>query len=114
MERTGKAYFVSFPRILLDLQKPHLITSEQPYKIVKTVSLGKMDYDNFCSDMVADRQFIEDYADLCCVGPVWKCLFVHQRGKTDGVLIVPTDGCYVKYAAYISHQDDTENMKMDI
>ncbi len=101
-KKSGVAFFVSFPRILSDLRKPHLITSEQPYEIVKTVSLGKMDYENFCSDMIADRQFIEDYADLCCIGPVWKCLFVHQRGRTDGVLIVPTDGCYVKYAAYVS------------
>lgn len=101
MEKTGTANFVSFPRVLSDLQRPHLAASEQAYEIVKSVSLGKMDYDNFCSDMVADRQFIEDYADLCCVGSVWKCLFVHQRGKADGILIVPTDDCYVKYAAYI-------------
>jgi len=114
MEKTGKANFVSFPRVLSDLQRPHLAASEQAYEIVKSVSLGKMDYDNFCSDMVADRQFIEDYADLCCVGSVWKCLFVHQRGKADGILIVPTDDCYVKYAAYISHQDDSEKVKMDI
>ncbi len=59
-KKSGVAFFVSFPRILSDLRKPHLITSEQPYEMVKTVSLGKMDYDNFCSDMVADRQLIED------------------------------------------------------
>ena len=114
MEKTGTANFVSFPRVASDLQRPHLAASEQAYEIVKSVSLGKMDYDNFFSDMVADRQFIEDYADLCCVGSVWKCLFVHQRGKADGILIVPTDDCYVKYAAYISHQDDSEKVKMDI
>lgn len=101
MEKTGTAYFADFPRILDDLKKPHLIDDERPYKIVATVALGKMDYDNFCTDMVADRQFIEDNYDLCGAGPVWKCLFVHQRGRKDGVLIVPTDGCYVKYAAYI-------------
>ena len=102
MEKIGTAFFVGFPRILDDLKKPHLIEAEQRYEIVKTVTLGKMDYDNFCSDMVADRQYIEDNFDLCGTGSVWKCLFVHQRGHTDGILIVPTDGCYVKYAAYIS------------
>ena len=50
--------------------------------------------------MVADRQFIEDNCDLCSVGSVWKCLLVQQKGKKDGVLVVPTDRCYVKYAAY--------------
>ena len=66
-----------------------------------TVTLGKLDYDNFCTDMLADRQFIEDNSDLCSTGHIWKCLFVHQCGRKGGVLIVPTDGCYVKYAAYL-------------
>ena len=102
MERTGSAFFVPFPRVLSDLKKPHLYEAEQPYEIVQTISLGKMDYDNFCTDMIADRQFIEDYSELCGTGLIWKCLFVHQRGKSDGILVVPTDGCYVKFAAYIT------------
>jgi len=105
LEKTGTAFFVDFPRILDDLKRPHLLKAERPYEIVATVTLGKMDYDNFCTDMVADRQFIEDNYDLCCTGPIWKCLFVHQRGRKDGVLIVPTDGCYVKYAAYVSPEE---------
>ncbi len=105
MEKTGTAFFEAFPRILPDLKKPFPLEAAQAYEIVATVKLGKMDYDNFCTDMVADRQFIEDYADLCGTGPVWKCIFVHQRGKKDGVLIVPTDGCYVKFAAYISSEE---------
>lgn len=105
MKKTGTAFFVDFPRILDDLKRPHLIDAERPYEIVETVTLGEMDYGNFCTDMLADRQFIEDCYDLCSTGPVWKCLFVHQRGKKDGVLIVPTDGCYVKYAAYIPQKE---------
>ncbi len=101
MEKTGTAFFVDFPRILDDLKQPHLLRDEHPYEIVKTVVLGKMDYDNFCTDMVADRQFIEENDELCGTGRVWKCLFVRQRGHKDGILIVPTDGCYVKYAAYV-------------
>lgn len=103
METTvSKAFFVSFPRVVSDLQVPHLLETERPYEIVQTITLNKMDYDNFCADMEADRQFIEDYSDLCGIGAVWKCLFVCQRGKPGGVLIVPTDGCYVKYAAYVA------------
>ena len=108
MEKSGSACFIRHPRTIGDLMQPHLHKHEREYQIVKTIELGKMDYENFITDMLADRQFIEDYADLCCVGSVWKCLFVHQRGKADGILIVPTDDCYVKYAAYISHQDDSE------
>ncbi len=102
MEKFGTAYFVDFPRVLPDLIQPHLIEAERPYEIVATVTLGKIDYDNFCADMEADRQFIEDYSELCGTGEVWKCLFVCQRGKPGGILVVPTDECYVKYAAYVA------------
>ena len=47
MERTGSAFFVPFPRVLSDLKQPHLLEAEQPYEIVQTIILGKMDYDNF-------------------------------------------------------------------
>ena len=105
MGKTGTAFFADFPRILDDLKRPHLIDAERPYEIAATVTLGKIDYDNFCTDMLVDRQFIEDNYELCSAGPVWKCIFVHQRGRKDGALIVPTDGCYVKYAAYISSEE---------
>ena len=107
MEKTGTAYFVDFPRVVSDLQQPHLLDDECPYEIVQTVSLSKIDYDNFCGDMIADRQFIEDYADLCGTGEVWRCLFVYQHGHTDGILIVPVDECYVKYAAFIEGHKPT-------
>jgi hypothetical protein len=51
--------------------------------------------------MLADRQFLEDYADLCSEGEVWRCVLVKQRGASGGVLVMP-DGCYVKYAALMS------------
>lgn len=100
MNRKGRAYFIDFPRIMEDLKALHDINAEQDYEIVATVKLGTIDYENFITDMVADRQFIEDNCDLCSVGSVWKCLLVQQKGEKDGVLVVPTDRCYVKYAAY--------------
>lgn len=114
MEREGSAFFVDFPRILSDLRKPHPLESERPYEIVQTVTLGKMDYDNFCADMLADRQFIEDYSELCGVGPVWKCILVQQRGKHDGILVVPIDGSHVKYAAYLYHEDRSDDLTENI
>ncbi len=100
MERTGYAFFVESPRIIEDLLAPHPIEREQRYEIVKAVKLTKIDYENFITDMIADRQFIEENAALCAQGGVWRCLLVQQRGRTDGVLVVPDDGCYVGWAAY--------------
>lgn len=100
MERTDFAYFVEGPRIIEDLKVPHPIEQETQYEIVKTAKLAKIDYENFITDMIADRQFIEENAALCAQGGVWRCLLVKQRGRSDGVLIVPIDGSYVGWAAY--------------
>ena len=102
MEKTGFAYFVEGPRIIEDLKGPYPIEQEMQYEIVKTVKLAKIDYENFIADMIADRKFIEDNAVLCSQGEVWRCILVQQRGRTDGVLVVPVDGCYVGWAAYYS------------
>ena len=100
MDRTGFAYFVESPRVIEDLMTPHPVERERRYEIAKTVRLAKIDYENFIRDMIADRQFIEDNAALCSQGGIWRCLLVQQRGCTDGVLVVPADGCYVGWAAY--------------
>ena len=100
MERTGYAFFLYCPRIIEDLLAPRPIEQETQYEIVKTVKLAKTDYENFITDMIADRQFIEENAALCAQGGAWRCLLVQQRGRTDGVLVVPVDGCYVGWAAY--------------
>lgn len=100
MDRTGFAYFVESPRIIEELLAPHPIEQETQYEIVNTVKLAKTDYENFITDMIADRQFIEDNASLCSQGGPWRCILVQQRGRTDGVLVVPVDGCYVGWAAY--------------
>ena len=100
MEKTGFAYFVESPRIIEDLLAPHPIEQETQYEIVNTVKLAKIDYENFITDMIADRLFIEENAALCAQGGVWRCLLVQQRGRTEGVLVMPVDGCYVGWAAY--------------
>lgn len=101
MRKTGRAYFATHPRVLEDLCVPHLPEQERPYEIVKMVRLRKIDYENFVTDMVADRQFIEENAALCGRGRVWKCMTVCQRGGTEAVLVMPEDGCYVGWAARI-------------
>ena len=101
MNNTSKAYFVPDPSRLEDLIVPHLVSDELPYEIVKTITLGAIDYGNFITDMLADRDFIEENHDLCEKGKVWSCLFVRKRGQSDGVLVMPEDDSYVGYAAYI-------------
>lgn len=104
MPQTGYAYFVENPRVLADLMKLHLPEQERPFEVVKAVKLRTIDYENFVTDMVADRQFIEDITDLCSKDTVWKCLLVQKRGSHDGVLVMPEDKCYVGYAAYFAEK----------
>ena len=99
-----KAYFIRSPRTINDLWYPHLLEQEHEYKIVKSIKLSKIAYENFTTDMLADRQFIEDNAVLCSEGTVWKCLFIHERGYNDGVLVIPEMDAYVKWAAYIARK----------
>ena len=98
MGKENRAYFVYSPRMAEELLRPHDLRSETPYVIIRTVTLSAMSYENFITDMLADRQFLEDYADLCGEGEVWRCILVKQRGQSGGILVVP-DKCYVKYAA---------------
>lgn len=100
MEKTGFAYFVQTPRRIEDLIVPHAIERERGFEIVQTVRLAKIDYENFITDLRADRAFLENAAELCSRGRTWKCLLVQQRGQADGVLVVPSGGCYVGWAAY--------------
>ena len=100
MDINKRAFFVERPRRLEDLQFPHLIERERPYRIVATVTLQRIDYENFITDMLADRQLIEDHGQSCKTGDVWDCLLVQQRGHTDGILVLPEQGCFVSWAAY--------------
>lgn len=61
----GKAWFVYEPRRLGDLSIENHSGKWMEYKVVKTIHLHAIDYENFTSDLVADRQFIEDNIGLC-------------------------------------------------
>ena len=97
-----RALFVKHPRVIEDLQKPHLVTAEQPYEVAKEITLATIDYENFITDMEADRRFIENNAALCSEGKPVKCLLVRQHGRNDGVLVVPEYKSFVKWAAYVA------------
>ena len=101
MRDGGFAYFVRLPRTLDDLMGPHLLNRERVFDVAAVVTLEAIDYENFSTDMLADRQFIEDHAESCCRGEIWSCILVQQAGRKDGILVIPEDGCYVGWAAYV-------------
>ncbi len=97
---TGYAYFVPRPRIIADLLRPHPIELERPYRIVKTVILPVIDYENFITDMLVDRPFIEAFSPRCTAPG--DCLLVRCRAASEGILVIPVDGRVVGSAAYYS------------
>ena len=101
------AFFVSMPFQIEDLKRPHLNTHRKPYVIEQTVELARIDYENLITDLCVDRWFIEKYNHLCRVDDdgVWHCILAKQRGRTDGVLVMPEGRTFPKWAAYISGRD---------
>ena len=80
------AYFVRRPRVLGDLLVPHPVEAEREYEVAARVLLSGLDFENFATDMLADRAFIEEHAALCGVGEVLRCLLVRRRGGDGGAL----------------------------
>ena len=101
MSDHGFAYFVKRPRTADDLMRPHLIEQEQEYEVVKAITLPAIDYENFITDMLADRAFLEENAALCSNSAPFLCLLITRRGGENGVLVVP-NGAHVNLAAAIS------------
>lgn len=97
----GTAYFISRPRQLKDLVRPHKIEDEVPYEIEKTICLSRIDYENFATDMTVERVCMEQYAHLCGIqNGLWKCLLIQQKNADTGILVMPEDQCWIGYAAY--------------
>lgn len=94
-----KAYFVTRPRIIEDLYAIHRADQEESFEIVKEVTLSEIDYENFVTDMLADRDFLDGF-DIEGISPK-QCVLVRKRGKVEGaVLVVPTKDGHVSSAAY--------------
>ena len=96
------AFFVRQPFRMEDLIRPHRLDQRQPFVIEKIIDLARIDFENLITDLCVDRWFIEENKWICRVDKdgVWHCLLVRQRGKTDGVLIMPDGTDYPKFAAY--------------
>lgn len=92
-----KARFVFRPRTAENLTIRNPEGKWMEYRIVKTITLNRVDYENFITDLLADRQFIGDVAALC--KSLGDCLLVTTRTHQPGLLIIPWKGCFVRYAA---------------
>ena len=97
MEQT--AYFIRRPRRIEELRAEES-GRRRPYRIVKTVCLGGMDYENFVTDLLADRAFLENVPGCGEDGPLVRCLCVTTRGR-DSVLVLPDGTGYVALAALV-------------
>lgn len=105
MGKIQTAFFVKRPRRLEDLMVPHAIERERRYEIVKVVKLRKIEYENFVTDMLVDRQFLEDNAVLCSKeGAVIHCLKITFNGADESILVVP-DKSWVEIAAINQEKD---------
>ena len=101
MKKTGQAVFVKRPRRLGELTEQFAVKELRFFEVAAEIVLKSIDYTNFVTDMLADRQFIEDKAELCHMGAVWKCLLVCSPGM-QGVLVMPERGCFVGWAALLT------------
>lgn len=93
----ARAYFVFRPRTVSDLSIRTADGNWREYRIVKTVRLSRIEYENFTTDLLADRQFIENSAPLCSAPG--DCLLVTGKQRQQELLVIPWQGCFVRYAA---------------
>ena len=82
------AYFVSRPRRYEDLLRPHDVRLERPYRVVRTVTLAPIDYENYTEDLAPSRDFLEGGPFAADGDPVL-CLLIRCRGREGGLLVCP-------------------------
>ena len=97
MEQTAR--FISRPRRIEEL-RDFGIGVLRPYQIVSTVCLGGVDYENFVTDLLADRAFLENVPGCGQEGPLVCCLCVTCRGR-DSVLVLPDSTGHVALTALL-------------
>ncbi len=108
MRIEGIAKFRFKPRRIDELQENDGIWESRAYEVVKVITLSGMDFENFTQDMVADRLFIEENAELCKAASGRGCLLVKGRRRKESVLVLPDGGCHVLAAAMYSPAEEEE------
>ena len=108
----GSAFFVFSPRCADDFNQPFPLDRIQPYRIIGRIALNGMNYENFATDMLVEREYLEPFEELCSTGAVYECVLVIRQGnKRTGILVIPDSGGYIKCAA---HYDDQESDNEEI
>ena len=95
MEQT--AYFIRRPRRAEELRAEEN-DLRRPYQIVKTLRLSAMDYENFATDLLADRAFLENVGGCGEEGGLVRCLCVCCPGR-ESILVLPDGTGHVALAA---------------
>ena len=94
-----KAYFISRPRRVEELRERE-DGAWQPYRIAAEVRLKAIDYENFATDLLADRAFLEEASGCGEEGVLIRCLCVACRGRAS-LLVLPDGTGHVALAALL-------------
>lgn len=97
---TNFAYFVIHPRNVEEVKNP-VASVLLSYRVVRKISLSRIEFQNFYTDFLVDRFFIENNAVLCIHQIPMDCILVVCRGYSWGILVVPENGGFVGMAALI-------------
>ena len=95
------AHFVRYPRTIDELEQPHRAEEECSYVIVQTISLKKIDFDNFAADMLVYRDFLDGLEPQCFPGETYGCILVCTPGSENGILVAEASEGRVYSAALI-------------
>ena len=96
----GKAFFVFSPRNAEEFDRPFPLDWIKPYRIVGRIGLSGIDYENFVTDMLVEREYLEPYEKECHTESVYDCVLVFEKGyENQGVLVIPDSGGFIKCAA---------------
>ena len=50
--------------------------------------------------MLVSREYLEDPDELSFRSQKWQCFCVQQRGRKDGILVMPDQDGFIEWAAY--------------
>lgn len=99
-EKKGRAGFVFKPRRLDEVLEPASPLEEKNYQVVQKIALEKITYENFVSDMVVARDFLEMPDQQAMDDDDLKCLLIFSPGVKGEVLVAANEKGFVRYAAY--------------
>ena len=79
------AHFTEKPKTYFDLSKPHLIEEENTYIVKVRVCLRPIEYKNFLTDMLVNREYIERASVYCnSQNDRLECVLISKIGSKEG------------------------------